>query len=171
MSWNLETVSWYEQTPCVTLILKCWGETLRTLRALSPGTWFVSTLRGKCVVRTAIVREINYRLTCSWGSDFGCSTGCKRPRVILFLWPLFVLSCFYGHCLCYPVFMATVSQLCGTLRLPFSTPLPMVSSCGFGGLKVACWPFVPKFAGSHPAEAVGFLGRKNAQARLPSEGK
>ena len=29
---------------------------------------------------------------------------------------------------------------------------------GFGGL--ACWPLVPKFAGSNPAEAVGFLGRK-----------
>jgi len=31
------------------------------------------------------------------------------------------------------------------------------------GLEVACWPFVPKFAGSHPAETVGFLGRKNPQ--------
>ena len=34
---------------------------------------------------------------------------------------------------------------------------------GFGGLRVACWPLVPKFAGSNPAEAVGFLGRKNPQ--------
>jgi hypothetical protein len=34
---------------------------------------------------------------------------------------------------------------------------------GYGGLEVACWPLVPKFAGSHPAEAVGFLGRKNPQ--------
>ena len=32
---------------------------------------------------------------------------------------------------------------------------------GFGGLGVACWPLVPKFAGSNPDEAVGFLGRKN----------
>ena len=31
---------------------------------------------------------------------------------------------------------------------------------GFGGLGVACWPLVPKFAGSNPAEAVGFLGQK-----------
>jgi hypothetical protein len=31
---------------------------------------------------------------------------------------------------------------------------------GYGGLEVACWPLVPKFAGSHPAEAVGFLGLK-----------
>ena len=37
-------------------------------------------------------------------------------------------------------------------------------STGFGGLGVACWPLVPKFGGSNPAEAVGFL-------RLPSEGK
>jgi hypothetical protein len=33
----------------------------------------------------------------------------------------------------------------------------------FDGLEVACWPLVPKFAGSHPPEAVGFLGRKNPQ--------
>jgi len=31
---------------------------------------------------------------------------------------------------------------------------------GFGGLDVACWPLVPKFAGSNPAEAVGFLRTK-----------
>ena len=34
---------------------------------------------------------------------------------------------------------------------------------GFGGLGVACWPLVPKFA--------GFLGAKKSSARLPSEGK
>ena len=28
----------------------------------------------------------------------------------------------------------------------------------FGGLEVACWPLVLKFAGSNPAEAVGFFG-------------
>ena len=31
---------------------------------------------------------------------------------------------------------------------------------GFGGLEVACWPLVPKFASLHPAKAFGFLGRK-----------
>jgi len=34
---------------------------------------------------------------------------------------------------------------------------------GFSGLEVACWPLVPKFMGSNPAEAVRFLGRKNPQ--------
>ena len=34
---------------------------------------------------------------------------------------------------------------------------------GFGGL--------PKFAGSNPAEAVGFLRAKKFSAHLPSEGK
>ena len=38
-----------------------------------------------------------------------------------------------------------------------------MSNSGFGGLGVACWPLVPKFAGSNPAETVGFLGRKNPQ--------
>jgi hypothetical protein len=39
-----------------------------------------------------------------------------------------------------------------------------------GGLEVACWPLVPEFAGSNPAEAVGFWAKKST-ARLPSEGK
>ena len=35
---------------------------------------------------------------------------------------------------------------------------------GFGGLEVACWPLVPKFAGSNLTEAVGFLRvNKNPQ--------
>jgi hypothetical protein len=42
---------------------------------------------------------------------------------------------------------------------------------GFGGLELACWPLVPKFAGSHPAEAFGFLRAKKSSARLPSEEK
>jgi hypothetical protein len=42
---------------------------------------------------------------------------------------------------------------------------------GFGGIGAACWPLVPKFAGSNPTEAVGFLRAKKSSARLPSEGK
>jgi len=38
--------------------------------------------------------------------------------------------------------------------------LQYISPIGFGGLEVACWPLVPKFAGSNP---VRFLGRKNPQ--------
>ena len=44
-------------------------------------------------------------------------------------------------------------------------------SSGFGGLEVACWPLVPKFAGSNPAEAVRFFRAKKSSAHLPSEGK
>ena len=33
------------------------------------------------------------------------------------------------------------------------------------------WPLVPKFAGSNPAEAVGFFRAKKSSVRLPSEGK
>ena len=46
-----------------------------------------------------------------------------------------------------------------------------VSYSGFGGLEVACWPLVPKFAGSNPAEAVGFFRAEKSSVRLPSEGK
>jgi len=35
----------------------------------------------------------------------------------------------------------------------------------------ACWPLIPKFAGSHPAEVVGFYRAKKSSARLPSEEK
>ena len=37
---------------------------------------------------------------------------------------------------------------------------------GFDGLEVACWPLVPKFAGSDPTDRA-----KKSSARLPSEGK
>ena len=42
---------------------------------------------------------------------------------------------------------------------------------GFAGLEVACWPLVPKFACSNPAEAVGFFRAKKSSAHLSSEGK
>jgi len=42
---------------------------------------------------------------------------------------------------------------------------------GFGDVGVACWPLVPKFVGSNPAKAVGFLRAKKSSARLPLEGK
>jgi hypothetical protein len=49
----------------------------------------------------------------------------------------------------------------------YMTALLLVSTMvvlgGFGGLEVACWPLVPKFAVSNPAEAVGFFGRRNPQ--------
>ena len=41
---------------------------------------------------------------------------------------------------------------------------------GFGGLEVACWPLVPTFAGSNPAEAVGFFRAKKFSASLPGKG-
>ena len=47
----------------------------------------------------------------------------------------------------------------------------LINVRGFGGLEVACWPLVPKFAVSNPAEAVGFFRAKKSTARLPSEGK
>jgi hypothetical protein len=47
----------------------------------------------------------------------------------------------------------------------------IITISGFGGLGAACWPLVPEFAGSNPAEAVGFLRAKKSSARLPSEGK
>ena len=41
---------------------------------------------------------------------------------------------------------------------------------GCGGLEVACWPLVPKFADSDPAEAVGFFRAKKILS-TPSFGR
>jgi hypothetical protein len=48
---------------------------------------------------------------------------------------------------------------------------PTRKHSGFGGLEDACWPLVPKFAGSNSAEAVEFFMAKKSPARLPSDGK
>jgi hypothetical protein len=48
-------------------------------------------------------------------------------------------------------------------RLYGGTWHSIMHNSSFGGLEVACWPLVPKFKGSHLAEAIGFLGRKNPQ--------
>jgi len=50
-----------------------------------------------------------------------------------------------------------IYKMPGFCVLPLAVPF---ISCV---LEVACWPLVSKFAGSHRAEAVGFLGRKNPQ--------
>ena len=41
---------------------------------------------------------------------------------------------------------------------------------GFGGLEVACWPLVSKFAGSNPAEAVGFVRFNNNPQHVGGHG-
>jgi hypothetical protein len=54
----------------------------------------------------------------------------------------------------------------------FSTvPQATAPLSGFGGLEEAYWPLVPKFVGSNPAEAIGFLRAKKSSAHLPLEGK
>ena len=44
-----------------------------------------------------------------------------------------------------------------------------ITRSGFGGLEVAYWPLVPKFAGSNPAEVVGFFRAKKILS-MPSFG-
>jgi hypothetical protein len=41
--------------------------------------------------------------------------------------------------------------------------IPTYAQSGFGGLELACWSLVPKFAGSNPAEDFGFFRAKNPQ--------
>ena len=46
----------------------------------------------------------------------------------------------------------------------------MMQDSGFGGLEVACWPLVPKYVGSNPAEGVGFFRAKKTLS-TPSFGR
>ena len=56
------------------------------------------------------------------------------------------------------MFLAWTHQSCLRTRATFSWPICTLSlDFGSCGLEVACWPLVPKLAGSNPAEAVGFL--------------
>ena len=68
-----------------------------------------------------------------------------------------------------PNIMTAISMKSIRERIKDYTELNLLLS--FGGLEVECWPLVPKFAGSNPAEAVGFFRAKKSSARLPSEGK
>jgi hypothetical protein len=56
-----------------------------------------------------------------------------------------------------------VTNISGQPKGPIFRGQAIQEGSGFGGPEVACWPLVPKFVGSHPTEAVGFLGRKNPQ--------
>jgi len=66
-------------------------------------------------------------------------------------------------------FQETIASSCKSLQGSVNPCVILIFYCGyfhlhgFGGLGVACWPLVPKFVGSNPAEAVRFLGRKNPQ--------
>ena len=72
------------------------------------------------------------------------------------VWPVQILSaCTRVHYLFHS------PELCSYFPVFFS--FEQLNRGGFGGLEVACWPLVPKFAGSNPAEAVGLLGQKNPQ--------
>ena len=53
-------------------------------------------------------------------------------------------------------------RVCGYHRYP--------ANLTSGGLEVACWPLIPKFAGSNPAEAVGFFRTKKI-LNTPSFGR
>jgi len=77
-----------------------------------------------------------------------------------------MLEAWLHHNICVPcpvelnlMWPINVEISCNDISFNFS----YVMLYGSSGLKVACWPLVPKFAGSNPPETVGFLGRKNPQ--------
>jgi len=78
------------------------------------------------------------------------------------------------HVMCLPISLSVYlvkSTNCDALQCVLSSsPNYLVPLSGFGGLEVACWPLVPKFAGLHPAKAVGFLGRKIPQHAFLQKG-
>ena len=69
----------------------------------------------------------------------------------------------YQHCR-WPFYRSADKSLARPGRKQATVTEDFDFHISFGGLGVACWPVVPKFAGSNPAEAVGFLrAKKNPQ--------
>jgi hypothetical protein len=81
---------------------------------------------------------------------------------------LFTIHIFFTNFIVKPILFKPVPSNYLLLHLKFNLFMNFMSSLfrakcptrGFGGLGIACWPLVPKFAGSNPAEAVGFLRAK-----------
>ena len=65
----------------------------------------------------------------------------------------------------------TTTGMCCAFQLTVRWSAGRTTDSGFGGLVVACWPLVPKFAGSNPAEAVGFLRAKKILSTPSFEGE
>jgi hypothetical protein len=64
---------------------------------------------------------------------------------------------------CFRILILNFFEICLYPRKWVQFVNLVCTKSGFGGLEVACWPFVLKFAGSNQAEAVGFFGRKIPQ--------
>jgi hypothetical protein len=62
--------------------------------------------------------------------------------------------------------ITTISLTSDLCRYPKRRAVSELQKSCFGGLEVACWSLVHKFAGSNPAEAVGFFRAKKSSARL-----
>jgi hypothetical protein len=71
-----------------------------------------------------------------------------------------VKSLSYSHRIHRPINNSPTTTLY-TESYKFVLHIYIVFHIGFGSLEVACWPLVPKYADSNPAEAVGFLRAKN----------
>ena len=83
------------------------------------------------------------------GADFRKQT----PKIIILCKPEVWLW------LCFVIFWHVVPYSLVNNYKPFGGTWCL---SGFGGLEVACWPLVPKFADSNPAEAVGFFRAKKS---------
>jgi hypothetical protein len=89
-----------------------------------------------------------------------------RPKKIMFLLYIMVeLRAFCGYKI--TIYNSACNAISHDKRFVllvyFIITIFSITGSGFGGLEAACWPLVPEFAGSNPAEAIGFFGRKNPQ--------
>jgi len=104
-------------------------------------------------------------------TSMNCANLVRRSRFTRLSWSLNFL-CRQQHPKCeWPIHL--VCQACSFKLCPSSSSTDRnltktalqnqtvtIHNSGFGGLEVAWWPLVPKYTGSHPAEAVGFFRAK-----------
>ena len=152
------------ESPCIlcSCLLNAPSVTRVTYEAGSPG---VGVIPNICLYVVIIV--IVYTNYGGWQRmNASCVVGVYFP----------VRTCGRWNC-CFIVYVGNICERnTVTINLSVNAIKRWRSECnvllsGFGGLEVACWPLVPKFAGSNPTEAVGFFRAKKSSARLPSEGE
>ena len=113
-------------------------------------------------VRERITRgEKSFYLILRTAANFACIWMLRRK--CMFVSEKFLTTAILGFSLAEYWHSTVHLSLEGGNKLHrYFTPMRLIiyilrTSSGFGGLEVACWPVVFKFAGSNPTEAVGFF--------------
>ena len=146
------TVPWGKGESCVLLRYFCVARKILSQSTSKRRPLCYAFLADRRLCRNSAVADRQlFRHACSSAKHCNCSKG-RFQQFFLYrhVNSMKVLSTSLLYCRRLDYIVNTVS----------CTVLLTVQSSGFRGIEVACWPLVPNFAGSNPAETVGFFRAK-----------